>query len=591
VVEFLHAEVFYMMLAPMVLLIVLVLTSADNMKVKFSKEILDKLRVGDKALDKTTRNALLFCTLILFIFALARPVMDKKEQELQQKLIPIVVALDVSKSMLATDIYPNRIALAKKKLNLIIKKAKNATIGVVLFAKDSFILSPVTEDFVSLKYIVDNLDTNQNFNNGSNIFATLEATSHMLQDFKVKNLIILSDGGNDNLYEKELEFAKENEIAIYSIGLATKNGAPIPQKDGYLINKNGDIVTVKLNESIKNLSLKTDGGYIDFTLDTSDVDAIINRINIQSKKEELSTQKVKTYTELFYYPLALGVFTLLLSLSSLPTKKTATMIATLFLVLSFSNKLEASPIFQFKNIENAAQYYKDKEYEKASDEYRKISKSPQNYYNLANSLYKQGKFQEAIDTYSKVITEDKDLESKKLHNIANSYVKTNNLEKAKEFYEKSLKLKQDKQTQENLDMVNEELQKRQQKQQDGKNSNNDKKGKDKKQNNDQKENQNNQENKSKDKNNNEKNKEGQENKKNQKGKNKDQKSQTKEDKKDGKNQKEQAQSNSAKQYKKQELSDMEEKKYMKMLKNQKTPILLRKIETKRESKHDEKQPW
>ena len=80
----------------------------------------------------------------------------------------MVIALDVSTSMLAEDIYPNRISLAKKKLQQIIESANNTTIGVVLFAKDSFILSPVTEDFISLKYIVDNLNTDLDFLNGSN---------------------------------------------------------------------------------------------------------------------------------------------------------------------------------------------------------------------------------------------------------------------------------------------------------------------------------------------------------------------------------------------------------------------------------------
>ena len=319
--EFLNQNVFYMMLVPLVLLSLLIITSKGTVDKYFSKEVLGKLKVGNQFLAKNTRNTLFFIVLILFIIALGRPVIDKKEQNIKQSLIPMVIALDVSTSMLAEDIYPNRISLAKKKLQLIIESAQNTTIGVVLFAKDSFILSPVTEDFISLKYIVDNLNTDLDFLNGSNIFSTLEATKHMLNDYKVKNLIILSDGGNDNEYKEELEFTKDNDIVIYSIGLATKDGAPMPKDGSYITNSSGDIVTVKLNESIKNLSLQSGGGYIDYTLDNDDVDAILNRINVQSKKEELNIQKVKVYTELFYYPLALGVFLLLIALSSFPNLK------------------------------------------------------------------------------------------------------------------------------------------------------------------------------------------------------------------------------------------------------------------------------
>ena len=105
--EFLYPKVFYMLLVPLVLLIILVMTNKDNFQRYFSKEVLDRLRVGGNVLGKSTRNALLFLSLVFFILALGRPVMDKKEHNVKQELIPIVVALDMSKSMKAADIYPN----------------------------------------------------------------------------------------------------------------------------------------------------------------------------------------------------------------------------------------------------------------------------------------------------------------------------------------------------------------------------------------------------------------------------------------------------------------------------------------------------
>ncbi len=574
--NFLYPDVFYMMLIPLILLIVLVLTSKNNMDKYFSKEILSKLTVGGKVLDKNTRNGLLFITLILFIIALGRPVVDKKEQDIKQKLIPIVVALDVSKSMMATDIYPNRISLAIQKLKEIIKLSQNTTIGVLLFAKDSFVLSPVTEDFISLKYIANNIDTRLNFPNGSNIFATLEATAYMLEDFGAKNMIILSDGGNSKDYVKEIEYANDKNIAIYSIGLATTKGAPIPSKEGYLTNDNGDIVTVRLNESIKNLSLETKGGYIDFSLDNSDVKAILKRINTQSKKEELSVEKFKTYTELFYYPLGLGLFVLLLALSSIPSRifKKNVFTAILLSFIYFIPTQTKAEIFEFKNIENANKFYKDKKYKEASDEYRKLSKTPQSFYDLGNALYKDGKYKEALDIYSKVVTDEDTLEAKKLHNIGNSYVKLNNLEKAKEFYEKALKVKEDKETRENLDIVNKELKKQKKQEQ--------------KENEQEKQDKNKQENQQNKKNQQDKEKQNQESKKEQQ-ENQDEKKEKKQGKKEQSQSKQSQQTQSG--VKKEEMSDMEEKKWMKLLEGGNTPILLRKADTKKESKVDETQPW
>ena len=610
---FLYPEVFYMMLIPLILLIVLVLTSKNTMEKYFSKDILEKLSVGGKTLDKNTRNGLLFFTLILFIVALGRPVVNQKEQDIKQKLIPIVVALDVSTSMMATDIYPNRISLAKEKLKQIIALSQNTTIGVLLFAKDSFVLSPVTEDFISLNYIVKNLETNLNFPNGSNIFATLDATNYMLEDFAVKNLIILSDGGNSNDYKDEIAFAKNKNIAVYTIGIATKKGAVIPKKEGgYLTDKGGNIVTVTLNESIKKLALETNGGYVDFSLDNSDVKAIIDRINTQSQKEELSVQKFKTYTELFYYPLGLGLFFLLLALTSVPTNLFKKNIAVFFLIglYCFPSKVDAD-IFNFQTIEKANQFYKDKKYQEASNEYRKLPTTAQSFYNLGDALYKDKKYQEALDTYSKVVTEDTELERKKLHNMGNSYVKLNDLQKAKEFYEKSLKIKEDKETRENLDIVNKELEKQREQNKQQNKDNKDNKNQDNKNKQDEQK-ENNQENKKENQENQQKNQQNKDQQnqdnKNQKDKdkqekqNKQQQDNQKQQEKQEKNKNDKKQESQSNQManqaqenqsdlKKEEISQMEEKKWMEQLEKETTPILLRKANTQKESKPDETKPW
>ncbi len=595
--EFLYSNVFYGMLIPLVLLFILLITSKSTIEKYFSKEILEKLKVNKKCMSKKNRNIIYFFVLICFIISLARPVMNKKEHEVKQNLIPIVIALDVSKSMLVEDIYPSRIEMAKKKLQNIIEKSMNSTIGIVLFAKDSFILSPVTEDFISLKYIVDNIDTNLNFVNGSNIFSILEATKYMLEDFKVKNLVILSDGGNEDDYEEELSFAKENDIVIYSIGIATQEGAPIPNKNGFVTDSNGNIVTLKLNESIKKLSLKSGGGYIDFSLDNTDVTSIINRINQQSKKEELNVQKIKTYTELFYYPLALALFLLLLALSSFPKvfirkkeNRLQSVLFVFFIAYQVSNPIQTYAFtFNFENIEKAEQAYKNKEYSKASQNYREVNPNSEVFYNLGNSLYKEKKYEDAIKAYSKVVTENKGLEAQKLYNIGNSYVQVNKLEKAKEFYEKSLKIKDDKDAKENLELVNKELEKR--KKQEEKQNNKNKEDKNKQQDNNQQknkdqenQNQNKQQQKQKDKTNKKQNSEQKQSQEQNEQENK----QTQDKKKQEEQNQTQQQSAEPK---KDEISDMEEKKWMKMLQNQKTPIYIQKVNTNKESKYNEKQPW
>ncbi|MEA3352919.1 MAG: tetratricopeptide repeat protein [Campylobacterota bacterium] len=567
--QFLNPNVFYFLLLPLLLLMILIVSNKENIQLHFSKNILDKLTVNNKSMAKTTRNILYFLVLVLFVISLSRPVINEKEQNLKQNLIPVVVALDVSKSMQAEDIYPNRIELAKKKLQAVLDLARNSTIGIVLFAKDSFILSPVTEDFVSLRYIVDNLDTKLDFANGSNISAVLEAVSYMLKDFGAKNLIILSDGGNKDDYGDEIEFAKQNNITVYTIGIATKKGSAIPQGKGYMTDNNGNIVTVKLNEFIKELSINTGGGYIDYTLDSSDINAILENINSTSKKEQLQTQKIKTYTELFYYPLALGVFLLFISLSSLPKIRTLKdkNLSLLLLPLLFYTSDTKAELFDFRSIESGNKYYENKQFDKAAKEYSKIKQTPQSLYNKANALYKSGKYKEAVESYSKIRSGDDMLNFKTFHNLGNSYVKSQDLQKAKESYEKALKIKEDKDTIQNLKRVKKELEK-QNKKKNKEQNNKDKDSKKKEQ-------------KSK-----EKEKKG--------DKNKEDKSNKKSDKQDDdENQQKNSKSKDSKDkkaYKKEPISDIEEKKWMKILENKKTPIFLQKVNTKK-GNSDEHQPW
>ncbi|WP_421716539.1 VWA domain-containing protein [Arcobacter arenosus] len=568
------------MLIPIFLLMFLIITNKDSFQKYFSKDILEKLSVSNRYMGKTTRNILMFISLILMIIALSRPVMNEKEQSFEQEVASIVIAIDVSKSMLANDIYPNRLTMAKQKLLNIIEESKQNALAVILFAKSSFILSPVTQDFNSLKILVENLNTGMNFDNGSNIFSTLEATNKLLKDYENKNLLLLTDGGNATSYEKEIEYAKENKINVYTIAIATNKASAIKLDDGkFLTKEDGSIVTVALNENIKKLSLNTNGGYINYSINNSDLKQILNDIEQKSVKKQIESKKFKTYTELFYYPLALAIFILFIAFSSLPkflSKKVTMSMIVLSLFFISTNDLKAFE-FDFETIKKANKAYENNNFEEASKNFDKVLNTPEARYNYANSLYKEKKYKEALMQYKNVTTSNKNLEYKKLHNMGNSYVKLNDLENAKKMYENALKIQADKETRENLEKVQDildKIKKQQNKNQENQKNKDNQNQKEKKKNQDKKE----------------QNKENQDKKKNQED--------NKENQKEDKNQEENSQKNESSQQQKQnmsqsqkpkELSDLEEKKWLEKLENKKSPVLLKKVKTKNEDTSSN--PW
>ncbi len=454
--QFLYQNVLFMMLVPILLLIFLISTKKDSMQKIFTFATLEKLLVSNKHMTKRGRNILLFLSLILMLIALARPVTNEKIQSFKQEVTPIVVIIDISKSMLASDISPSRLKMAKYKLLELIKLSKNSALAVVLFAKSAFILSPITQDFKSLKYLVNNFDDTKNFDNGSNILASLEASNKLLKNYKNKNVLLLSDGGSKKDFSIEIDYANEKNLKVYTLALATSKATPIKINDEYLTNKNGDIVTVALNENIKDLSLQTNAAYIKYDISNKDISTIYNEIISSSSKDELQEQKYKVYTELFYYPLSLGILFLFLAFSSFPSKKALLILLSLF--LASQNKLEAS-IMDFNTIKEANKQYLNKEYQNASKSFSKLTSTKEGHYNYANALYKNKKYKNALSEYKKVISSNKNLEFKKLHNMGNTYVQLKDLQNAKKLYENALKLEENKETRENLEFVNKLLKK------------------------------------------------------------------------------------------------------------------------------------
>jgi Ca-activated chloride channel family protein len=463
---FLHPEFLYYMLPPLFILFGLLLTQKEAHGDYFSQEVMDRLRVSANTLTQRARNALFLLMGFFIIMALAQPVIKEGKVEIKAKSADIMIALDISDSMLAGDVYPNRLESAKQKVLTLLDSAPNERIGIAAFAKNSYLVSPLSFDTASVAFLLRGLDTSSITEKGTDFLSMLEIVGKTQKSKEKKLLLVLSDGGDKGDFRDEIELAKKNGIKVFVLGMGTKQGAPIKLQDGTFIKHNGEIIISKINEDIAQLATKTGGVYIENTTSSNDIKTMLQEIMSMSEEKELKSQEIEKNRPLFYYPLGMALLILLIATSSF-YKKTLSAKNSIFALffLLFSNQHVEAGILDFMDLNKAKEAYESGDYEasaKLYEEYANKSKNGESYYNGANAYYKQKKYKEAIESYKRATFEDDGNRAKNYSNLGNAYVKDGDLQKAVESYEESLKIKEDKETRENLKEVEKFLQKQEQ---------------------------------------------------------------------------------------------------------------------------------
>jgi len=286
--SFLHPEFLYYMLPLIFILFGLLLTQKEAHATFFSDEVMQKLRVSSNTLTLKARNALFFLIAVLMTIALAGPVIKDGKIEVTAKSADIMIALDISDSMLAEDVYPSRLQLAKQKALELLRLAPNERIGVIAFAKNSYLVSPLSFDHDAVAFLLKKLDTNAITEQGTDFMAMLEVVDKSIKKDVKKYLLILTDGGDKKDFANEIAFAKEKGITIFVLGIGTPQGAPIKLENGEFIKQNGKIIVSKLNEKIADLAKKSGGVYIESVNSNADVKAMLKEIEQNSKKKEYS---------------------------------------------------------------------------------------------------------------------------------------------------------------------------------------------------------------------------------------------------------------------------------------------------------------
>ena len=291
----------------------LVKSITQNYDSLFSKEMLHKIIIGKNV--KNVNFTLFSIAFVLLVISLARPVIKNEPVKVPQASLSLMVAFDISSSMTSNDVYPTRFKFAKNKFNSLLDNLNDEKVGAIAFSSRAFLIAPITNDYLSLKYLVKNMNTNYISAKGSSVLEALKSTNKMLENSKQKALIVFTDGTDNEDFKKEIEYAKEHKISVFVYAIATKKGGIIKTKNGVVKDKNGNIVVTRLNSKIKELAFATNGAYLEYSSSKNDIKEFINIIKDKFKQKNKKAIIINTNQELFFYPLALGLIFIFIALS------------------------------------------------------------------------------------------------------------------------------------------------------------------------------------------------------------------------------------------------------------------------------------
>lgn len=254
------------------------------------------------------RNHLTFwlslTAVMLMVFVLARPQFGAKKETVTTRGVEVVVALDISNSMLADDITPNRLEKAKRLISRIINKSSENKVALIVFAGDAFVQLPITNDFISAKMFLESITPRLIERQGTDIASAINlATKSFTPNEKVgKAIVIITDGENhEGGAEEAARLAAEKGMNVFVLGIGTEKGGRIPMsgKNDFLRDSDGYVVVTKLNEEMAR-SIAEAGKGVYITVDnTNNAQTIIDNELDKLAKDDIKTEMYTKYKERF----------------------------------------------------------------------------------------------------------------------------------------------------------------------------------------------------------------------------------------------------------------------------------------------------
>lgn len=263
-----------------------------------------------------TKAVLLVVALVFVTLALARLQFGTHMERVKRQGIDLIVAVDVSTSMLARDMQPNRLERAKQQVRTIIDRLQGDRIGLLAFAGEAFVQCPLTVDYPAAQMLLSAMNDKSVSIQGTSIAEAIKTAvkSFDQKERKYKVLLLLTDGEtHDKTALDVAEEAREMGIRIYTVGIGSPAGEPIPIVDrtgkqvGFKKDENGEVVVSRLDEqTLQKIALATGGKYYLATPGEMELDKILDEIDSLEKKE-LEGSLVTRYDDRFQWPLLIAL--------------------------------------------------------------------------------------------------------------------------------------------------------------------------------------------------------------------------------------------------------------------------------------------
>ena len=320
--SFVNVQFFWALIIPFIIFAFLISTNKERLSRVFDEKVLKRLSATDESMPMVVRNILMLLAIFLMIVAMARPVMEKGDKKVEVQGLTLLSALDISGSMRSKDVYPNRLTFAKTKMAQFFDAMPSDEIGVVAFAYSPFVLAPFSSDKETLKMIVEGVDDSY-INMGSTDFSALgELASSLLEKKEPKIMVLFTDGGDEKAIAGFADVLKANKIDLYVVLVGTDKGSPVIDAKGKpMMKKDGTIAISQRNDALGLLAKENGGAYVVAGTGKKDIEDLAAVIKGKYKKQQQGDVRIKQRVEYFYYPLGLGLFFLLIGLSSLPRRR------------------------------------------------------------------------------------------------------------------------------------------------------------------------------------------------------------------------------------------------------------------------------